>query len=273
MDYRQKKAIEHIEASYSQKVFLRYLAVGIVLVIAVVFLQDNIRSLRYAPMPIIIIYIMGAVNFTVTALFLKKIIKKEHCFKTILNTDFYSTFIDNIIAVLLIPVFSDVFVSAFWFIPVFAIALLLSLHNLKHIHLIIICMCPFLSYVLHFLYHFFISGTEITFMPENFIFSAVIASLTFYVYSITTQRRYMHYLLSDDREKLDNFLLRHNVSEREKEVFHLLLTGCSTKEIANKLCISVKTADNHISSIFKKTDTHSRIELYTAFSDWYPEKY
>ena len=48
------------------------------------------------------------------------------------------------------------------------------------------------------------------------------------------------------------------LTDREREVFSLLVTGLSTKEIALKLKISEKTVRNHISNIMKKLGVKGR---------------
>lgn len=49
-----------------------------------------------------------------------------------------------------------------------------------------------------------------------------------------------------------------HLTERELDVLQLLKDGMQNKEIGNKLFISAKTVDNHISSIFYKLSVHSR---------------
>ena len=51
------------------------------------------------------------------------------------------------------------------------------------------------------------------------------------------------------------------LTPREQEVMRLLAQGLSTKEIAGKLFISMKTLRNHRSNIMRKLDLHSTIEL------------
>lgn len=48
------------------------------------------------------------------------------------------------------------------------------------------------------------------------------------------------------------------LTKREKEVFSLLVTNHSTREIANKLNISEKTVRNHISNVMQKLDVKGR---------------
>jgi DNA-binding NarL/FixJ family response regulator len=52
-----------------------------------------------------------------------------------------------------------------------------------------------------------------------------------------------------------------NLSERERQVLQLIAEGNSTKEIASKLGISVKTADTHRTNLMTKLDLHGIAEL------------
>jgi DNA-binding NarL/FixJ family response regulator len=60
---------------------------------------------------------------------------------------------------------------------------------------------------------------------------------------------------------------RHNLSDRELEVAILISQGQSNLEIAAALDISERTVKAHISSIFKKTSTGSRLQLALLFKD------
>jgi DNA-binding NarL/FixJ family response regulator len=51
------------------------------------------------------------------------------------------------------------------------------------------------------------------------------------------------------------------LTAREREVFHLIVEGLTTKEIARKLDISAKTAENHRARVLDKVDVRNTAEL------------
>ena len=55
------------------------------------------------------------------------------------------------------------------------------------------------------------------------------------------------------------------LTKREKEVFDLLVTGLTTKEIANELKISDKTVRNHISNAIQKIGVKGRAQAVIEF--------
>ena len=49
------------------------------------------------------------------------------------------------------------------------------------------------------------------------------------------------------------------LTDREKEVFSLLISGMETKEIGDFLFISEKTVRNHVSNVIQKLGVKSRV--------------
>ncbi len=52
-----------------------------------------------------------------------------------------------------------------------------------------------------------------------------------------------------------------DLTPREREVFHLMVEGLTTKEIARKLGTSTKTAENHRTRVLHKLDARNTAEL------------
>ena len=51
------------------------------------------------------------------------------------------------------------------------------------------------------------------------------------------------------------------LSKREREVFQWIVRGYSNQEVADKLCVSVKTVETHRAHILEKLALHSRADL------------
>jgi DNA-binding NarL/FixJ family response regulator len=52
-----------------------------------------------------------------------------------------------------------------------------------------------------------------------------------------------------------------DLSERELEIIELVAEGLTNQEIAERLTISKRTVDNHVSNIFTKTGAKNRVAL------------
>ena len=75
----------------------------------------------------------------------------------------------------------------------------------------------------------------------------------------------MYQAIVMEAEKLSHEAL---LSARELEIVELVVTGLSNHKIAQKLEISKRTVDNHISNILKKTNAANRVELVRWSLQW-----
>jgi len=75
--------------------------------------------------------------------------------------------------------------------------------------------------------------------------------------------RYLNRPAYAEKERLTgHFISTFGITEREREIVGLLLTGAGTKEIGAKLFISAKTADNHVTNIYRKLGVASRVQMF-----------
>ena len=67
--------------------------------------------------------------------------------------------------------------------------------------------------------------------------------------------------------KMENFFENHNITQREREVFLLILKGKRTKDIEKELFISYHTAKNHIHNIYQKLNVQNRLQAANFLRD------
>ena len=71
---------------------------------------------------------------------------------------------------------------------------------------------------------------------------------------------------TQDDEKKEFEALLGELTEREKSVFLLMISGCTNMQIADKLCLSNGTIKNYISVIYEKLGTKERNALILKYS-------
>lgn len=69
----------------------------------------------------------------------------------------------------------------------------------------------------------------------------------------------------DSKQRLKSDPTAGALTRRERQIVKLIAEGYKYKEIADTLCISVKTVERHRSNLMKKLDVHSRSAL-TAYA-------
>jgi DNA-binding NarL/FixJ family response regulator len=73
------------------------------------------------------------------------------------------------------------------------------------------------------------------------------------------------------RGDADPAVLR-DVSSREEEVLRLLSDGLTDREIAERLTISPRTVESHVSNILRKLEVRNRSQAARRYRDVYPER-
>lgn len=65
---------------------------------------------------------------------------------------------------------------------------------------------------------------------------------------------------------LDTFKKRFELTDRQMDIVKRLVTGCSNKEIASRLCVCEDTIKGHLKHIMKRLGVHSRTEILSKVS-------
>lgn len=101
-----------------------------------------------------------------------------------------------------------------------------------------------------------------------FLILFVVVSIMMFIYS--SKRKSIINIKPNQQEQLLQLSQQYVLTQREQDVFNLLVnTDDSLQEIADQLFISRRTLERHISSIYQKTDTKTRIGLIHLFHNQY----
>lgn len=71
--------------------------------------------------------------------------------------------------------------------------------------------------------------------------------------------------IEDDKEKKIKNV--STLTQREFEMFHLLVEGYTLKECSAQLSIKYSTANTHMTSIYKKLEVNTKAELIIKYRD------
>ena len=66
-------------------------------------------------------------------------------------------------------------------------------------------------------------------------------------------------------DSIADFALKYGISLRERDVLCLILEGCDTAAICERLHISENTLKTHIRQVLRKTETRNRNALLVRF--------
>ena len=75
--------------------------------------------------------------------------------------------------------------------------------------------------------------------------------------------------LSKERASPEQAVSMPVLTQREQEVFRLLVEGCTLKETAQQLGIKYSTANTHMTGIYKKLGVNSRAALIIRYGNLY----
>lgn len=76
------------------------------------------------------------------------------------------------------------------------------------------------------------------------------------------------FALRHRRAAEENLARWSTLSPREQQVASLVAEGCTNREIAERLVISIDTAKTHVRNSVKKFGLRTKLDLRQALSDW-----
>jgi DNA-binding CsgD family transcriptional regulator len=107
------------------------------------------------------------------------------------------------------------------------------------------------------LYKYIYDRSFLPFHLENSLSLLVIT-----IFSIVFALRFLNFPTFYDKGTLtDYFKSRFKTTTREDVIIHQAIQGKSNSEIADTLCISVRTVESHLYNIFQKTGVKNRVQL------------
>ncbi|OHD10252.1 MAG: hypothetical protein A2086_00630 [Spirochaetes bacterium GWD1_27_9] len=188
---------------------------------------------------------------------------------SVITQFFYSTGKDKIIISPLIVIYFMVILFLLFFSFIFySIRIFISLKNIDNFDLkrfLKVVAFLFIIYIpIQTLIIIFNKQAIIIFLSRNIFYfvinivSIVFAAKYFFIKTPT---------IMDKIEITDYFINKYSITDREKEIIELILTGLSIKEISGKLDRSFKTVNNHIYNIYRKTNISSKIELLNLIKE------
>jgi DNA-binding CsgD family transcriptional regulator len=165
-----------------------------------------------------------------------------------------------------IPLFSNNFITADWWVVIIACVVLQSLPEIRLKEEIIINAAPTVSLCLHILKKFLING----------IFEISLAECTFVLY-LTMGLLLVKFITfgftpspgksAESEDFLNYFSKKYSLTGRETDILLYLSGNLSRNEIAGKLFISSETVKKHSQNIYQKLNIKKRIDLYILFND------
>lgn len=85
---------------------------------------------------------------------------------------------------------------------------------------------------------------------------------------ILLQPQHRGNLYDTDKEMIDHFSDRYDLTTREQEIFSYLVKDMSNQEICEKLCISIGTVKAHIHNIFGKLNVVKRSQVLRIYKEF-----
>ncbi len=253
-----------INKEYSYYVFIREILLCLTIYLFHISFPDAFKIIQYPFYLLLAIIISSIILFLPVFYKINKMkIEFDKYKQEIIKIDKIYFFVNNLIIAILIPALGTQFINIFWFITcINGCSIFTSPYNSgKKMYLVY--LAPIISLFIHYCIYF---PQGKSFQPIEGGFALLMSGLLFYTHLSLNQKKTYDKLIENGNNAIDQFCEVQTLTEREKEILIVIFEGKSTKQIGQDLFISPGTVRNHISNIFQKTGTHSRMELVSEFN-------
>ena len=230
---------------------------------------DAFDVIKYPPAIPMVIATINLLLFVATYLIIRNVdTHTDDGVRRLISIDQRSSYYRNMVTLVLLPAFGEQYAHLFWFAATLAATSVFTSAFIPVRLKIAAIFSPFLSLLIHYGYWnlpgLFLgeqawSGKSLQGVEVGFAILLVV--LFFLAFKEIGQSTQIAADFTFDDRIIDRFVRKNGLTERERDVLMKVLQGKSTKQVGEELFISSGTARNHLSNIFAKTGTHSRLEL------------
>lgn len=258
-----------IETEYNYFVLIRECILIVAIYIYHITFPEAFELLQYPFYLLMSLVLLNLIIFLpvyITVKRLKGDLEVNH--RKILKIDKSFFFLNNYTIALLIPAFGSQFINIFWFVTAINFCVIFASPYNRGRKMLFVYFAPFISYVIHSLIYL-LSGKGFYAIEGGF---ALLMCIVFYYTHLTINKKRLYDKLIGNSDILfERFGSAYNLTDREREILGEIFKGKQNKQIGESLFISAGTVRNHLSNIFLKTGTHSRMELFSAFNNFNPK--
>lgn len=267
--FSREAVLIHLKKSYSVSQLAGNILMAIGLLAFALAFPTAFDVIHY-PVWIALIIVFGStVAYSITFARVHAGIKSNQDPMEIIRFEQIAFYIRSYLIMALVPSFGEQYAHLLWFVSALIAADIFTSTYIPSRLKLLACLSPLVTFVVHYLYWNLppilagepglfpvkkIQGVEVGFM-------ILMAGLFFQARSTFENSTRLSANVTLDQNIIRGLILRYGLSDRESEVLNKVLQGASTKEISDTLFISSGTVRNHLSNIFRKTNTHSRMEL------------
>jgi DNA-binding CsgD family transcriptional regulator len=267
--FSKETVFNRIDNSYSLSQIIGNAGFVVLLMVFVLLYPEAFEVIQYPPLIPLIIAVLGFLIFFFSWIMIRRINRSDQdAVQRLIRIDQHSTYYRNMTTLILLPAFGVQYAHLFWFAAALSIAPIFSSVFISHRLKMLSVFSPFATLVIHYLYWNIpplLAGGQMwdgkPFQAVEFSFGIIISVLFYLSYVELGQSSRLASNFTFDDRIIDRFVKKHQLTEREKDVFVKVLQGKGSKQIGEELFISSGTVRNHLSNIFSKTGTHSRLEL------------